>query len=123
MYAIYSDGKKFRNDEVFQRIAFFWENVKYRSFRIFPWLSNGDTEFDLDYNFEGHFKVKFTFLNGNRYFLLRIWKEREILRQNMTLIITLKSTSRPFQDESSKSPGTARISRRNCGKMFNTKVS
>jgi len=83
---IYSDGKKFRNGQITQRDCIFWKNVIYESFMIFPYLSNGDINFDLDYYFEGHFKVKFNFSSGNHYFLPRIWKERTILRSGHDLL-------------------------------------
>ena len=42
----------------FRGIDFFL-NDKYNSFRIFLWLFNGDSGFDLDLNLQGHFKVNF----------------------------------------------------------------
>ena len=48
---------------------------------------NGALGFDLDYDLQGHLKVKSIFLNRTPYFLPRKWKERKILSSNMVLTV------------------------------------
>jgi len=57
-----------------------------QSCRIFPRQSDGDLRFDLAHDLQGHFKVKFVFSNGIPFFWRQKWKERKILRSNMSLI-------------------------------------
>ncbi|OXU20729.1 hypothetical protein TSAR_013331 [Trichomalopsis sarcophagae] len=58
--------------------------VSDNSFRIFPWLSDDDLDNIIEHDLKGHLKVKSIFLNRNPYFWHQKWKEREILRSNIS---------------------------------------
>ena len=51
--------QKLRQDMIAQQICIFKENVSDKSCRIFPWLSDGDLQFDFKLDLQGHLKVEF----------------------------------------------------------------